>query len=207
MLAVAGEKGVSRDKLLAMLWPDGDPDKSRHALNQILSAQRRYFSDSNLFDGKKTVRLNTSLITSDIDAFERALAKGDLDAAVEIYSGPFLDGFFVSGSSEFETWVSDQRDRFASRLSDALDAAARKAESVDDLETAIRRRRQSLSLDKSDSSRAIKLADVLARDGNRAGALRALQECQKRIKDDLGFEDPALSMRISALGSELSRRS
>jgi len=202
MLAVAGEKGVSRDKLLAMLWPEGDPEKSRHALNQILSAQRRHFADSNLFDGRKTVRLNSSLITSDVDAFERALSNGDLDAAVGIYSGPFLDGFFVPDSSEFERWVGDQRDRFASRLSEALDEAARKAERTDDLEMAVKRRRQALSLDKTDSSRALKLADILARSGNRPGALRALRECQKRIKDDLGFEDTTLSARISTLASE-----
>jgi DNA-binding SARP family transcriptional activator len=207
MLAVAGEKGVSRDKLLAMLWPDGDPDKSRHALNQILSAQRRHFADSELFDGKKTIRLNRALISSDVSDFEHALSSADLDAAVEIYSGPFLDGFFVPDSTEFEKWVSDQRDRFAARLSDALDNAAKKAEGSADLEVAIRRRRQCAAIDRIDASRALKLADVLARAGNRAGALKSLQECQRRIKDELGFSDPLIAERMSALAAELDGRS
>lgn len=203
MLAVAGDKGVSRDKLLAMLWPEGEPDKSRHALNQILSAQRRYFSQSELFDGRKTVRLNNALIASDVRDFEDALSSRDLDAAVDIYSGPFLDGFFVPDSTEFETWVSDHRERFASRLSDALDEAARKAESDSDLDLAIRRRRQAAAIDRLDASRALKLADVLARAGNRAGALKSLQECQKRIKDELGFSDPSIAKKMSALAAEL----
>lgn len=196
---------MSRDKLLAILWPDGDPEKSRHALNQILSAQRRYFSDAQLFDGKKTVRLNTSLITSDIEAFERALANHDIDTAINIYAGPFADGFFVPGSTEFEKWVTDQRERFAGRLSDALDDAAGRAETNGDLDVAIRRRRQSAALDKTDSARALKLADVLTRSGNRAGARRYLEECQQRIKDELGFADQSLTKRISALAAERDR--
>lgn len=206
MLAVASDKGVSRDKILAMLWPDGNLEKSRHALNQILSAQRRHFADAQLFDGKKTVRLNGSLITSDVQEFERAMTSGDLDRAVALHSGPFLDGFFVPSSSEFEQWVTDQREKFAQRLSDALDDAARKAEQSSDLEVAIKRRRQSASLDKLDSARALRLAESLVGSGNRAGALRALQECQKRIKDELGFSDPDLLTRISALTLELDGR-
>ena len=206
MLAVAGDKGVTRDKLLAMLWPDGDPEKSRHALNQILSAQRRHFADAQLFDGKKTVRLNRALITSDVHEFERAMLNDDLDTAVVLYSGPFLDGFFVPSSGEFERWVSDQRERFSARLSDALDDAARKAEHSNDLELAVRRRRQSAAIDKLDSARAIRLAETLVRSGNRASALRALHECQKRIKDELGFSDPDLMTRISNLALELDGR-
>jgi DNA-binding SARP family transcriptional activator len=205
MLAAAGGKGVSRDKLLAMLWPDGDPEKSRHALNQILSAQRRHFSDEHLFDGKKTVRLNNSLITSDIEMFERALAESDLDKAASIYAGPFLDGFFLPGSTEFEKWVTDQREKFAARLSDALEESARRAAAANEIETAIRRRRQSAALDKLDASRAVKLADLLVRSGNSSGALRCLQDCQKRIKDELGFQDSMLAKRISSLASELDR--
>lgn len=34
MLAVAGEAGVSRDKLIAQLWPESDADRARHALRQ-----------------------------------------------------------------------------------------------------------------------------------------------------------------------------
>ncbi|HEY6830200.1 MAG TPA: hypothetical protein VI259_25280, partial [Gemmatimonadaceae bacterium] len=36
ILAAAGERGVTRDKLLSLLWADGDAEKSRHALTQSL---------------------------------------------------------------------------------------------------------------------------------------------------------------------------
>src|SRR5215210_4602370 len=151
MLAVAGETGFSRDKLLAMLWPEGEPAKSRHALNQILSAQRRHFGNAPLFDGNKTVRLNPSLISSDVGAFHEALGRGDVAAAVDLYAGPFLDGFFIPGSTEFEMWTSDQRARFASLLTDALDAAARHADASGDHDGAIKWRRHASRLDGTDA--------------------------------------------------------
>jgi DNA-binding SARP family transcriptional activator len=187
-----------------MLWPEGETEKSRHALNQILSAQRRHFGNAELFDGRKTVRLNRVLITSDLAMFENALAAGDLQTAVDLYAGPFLDGFFLSGSPEFETWVSDQRSRLANMLADALDLAARRASSSGDHETSVRWRRHAVELDRIDTGRALRLAESLVLAGNRAGALRALQDCQKRIKDELGVPgDPALGRMITAITAEL----
>lgn len=204
ILAVAGEQGISRDKLLAMLWPESDGEKSRHALNQILYAQRRDFGQQQLFTGQKTVRLNPSLITSDVALFERALADGDLETAVCLYTGPFLDGFFLSGSAEFETWVSDQQARFANRLAESLDGAARRAAQSNDHDTAIRWRRHAVQLDKTDTARALRLAESLVLAGNRAGALRALNDCQNRIKQELGIPgDPSIARRISEITLEL----
>ena len=204
MLAVAGEAGVSRDKLLAMLWPEGEPEKSRHALNQILSAQRRHFGNAPLFEGKKTVRLNLSLVSSDIRSFQDAIARGDVSSAVDLYTGPFLDGFFIPGSPEFEMWATDQRTRLADLLADSLDAAARRADESGDREAAVKWRRHAAQLDKTDAARAIRLAESLVLAGNRAGALRALSDCQKRIKEELGVPgDPEIGRRISTLTLEL----
>jgi DNA-binding SARP family transcriptional activator len=204
VLAVAGEMGVSRDKLVAMLWPEGEPEKSRHALNQILSAQRRHFGNAPLFDGQKTVRLNRSLITSDVAEFKEALARGDMPTAVELYAGPFLDGFFIPGSPDFEMWASDQRTRLANVLADSLDTAARQAEESGDRDAAVKWRRHAVQLDRTDAARAIRLAESLVLAGNRAGALRALNDCQKRIKEELGVPgDPEIGKRISALTLEL----
>src|SRR5216117_3360961 len=41
LLAAASERGVSRDKLLACLWPESSQEKARHLLTQTLYALRR----------------------------------------------------------------------------------------------------------------------------------------------------------------------
>jgi DNA-binding SARP family transcriptional activator len=205
ILAAAGNGGVSRDKLLEMLWPEGDPAKSRHALNQIISAQRRHFGDDNLFDGRKTVRFNSKAITSDVAALECALAANDLDSVTKLYSGPFLDGFFVPDSPEFEMWVSATRARYSNRVSETLECAAANAIASGDAESAVKWRRHALEIDPLDVSRALRLADALVLANNRAGALRVLETSQQRLNAELGVtSDPALAKRIDALKRELT---
>ena len=41
VLATAGERGVSRDRLLALFWPESDAERARHSLTQSLFALRR----------------------------------------------------------------------------------------------------------------------------------------------------------------------
>ena len=104
-----------------------DIERARHNLNQLLHAERREFGAPGLFAGVKTLRLDPDLIWTDVGAFEKALNGGDLAAAVELYRGPFLDGFFVSGAPEFERWVQSQRDRYANRCREAIIGLAREA--------------------------------------------------------------------------------
>src|SRR5689334_9838887 len=67
LLAASGSAGVSRDKLLAYLWPEADSESARHVLNQLLYAQRRQVGDEALFQGRKTLRLNPAVMTSDVE--------------------------------------------------------------------------------------------------------------------------------------------
>ena len=52
--------------------------------------------------------------------FEEALAAGALEGAVALYRGPFLDGFHLGDSIEFEEWAAGERGRLAARQADAL---------------------------------------------------------------------------------------
>src|SRR3954468_1656642 len=65
LLASAGDLGVTRDKLIAYLWPERD-DRARHLLNQTIYALRRELGADDLFLGTDPVRLNPQRVTSDI---------------------------------------------------------------------------------------------------------------------------------------------
>ena len=41
VLAIAGERGLSRDKLIALLWPEAGEERARHSLTQALYAARQ----------------------------------------------------------------------------------------------------------------------------------------------------------------------
>src|SRR5213083_2849484 len=104
LLAAAGRRGVSRDKLTAYLWPESDTEHARNVLKQACYTLRRDLRAPELFLGAVELRLNPEVITSDIGTLEDALARGDPARAVAVYAGPFLDGFYLGGAAEFERW-------------------------------------------------------------------------------------------------------
>lgn len=124
VLAVAGERGVTRDKLLALFWPDADQDRARGALKQAIYTLRRDLGNEDVVVGTGDIRLNRGVITADVQDFQDAVAAGDLRRAVAVYTGPFLDGVYLRSNAEFERWSSDERARLQAAYVDAVRALA-----------------------------------------------------------------------------------
>ena len=103
LLAVAGKKGLSRDKLLGYLWPETDALAGRHLLKQTCYALRHDLGEPDLFLGRDELRLNPAVASSDIQAFEDALESGDRDRAAALYTGPFLPS--VHGPANLRYWA------------------------------------------------------------------------------------------------------
>jgi DNA-binding SARP family transcriptional activator len=109
LLAAAGPRGVSRDKLIAYLWPESDGDHARSLLKQACYSLRRDLHTPDLFLGGIELRLNPDVIASDIGRVKGALDRGDVAEAVAAWMGPFLDGFYLPGAGEFERWAEATR--------------------------------------------------------------------------------------------------
>ena len=186
LLAVAGDVGMSRDKLVAYLWPEADAERARHVFNQLLYAQRRQVGDDSLFLGRKTLRLNPSVIWTDVSAFEQALDGNALEDGVALYGGPFLDGFFLKDAPEFERWVEGQRSRLARRATAALTALAERATGAGDHRRAADWWRHAADVDSFDSRTALALVRALAAAGDRAGALMVARRHEELLQRDLG---------------------
>lgn len=193
LLAVAGDDGISREKILAYLWPEADTERARHTLNQLLYLQRRHTNDPELFAGRKTLRLPAGLIETDVQVFESALAGGRPKEAVEVYQGPFLDGFFLDEAATFEDWATDCRERFAGRYLRALEDLAVDATAAGEYDVAVEWRRRAARVDPLDPRLVAAHVDALLRCGNRAGAIRVLHGHRDRLQAELGLEpDPTL---------------
>ena len=121
ILATVGDRGMSRDKLLSLLWSDGEPEKSRHALTQSLYHIRKALDIEKLFLSGADVRLNPGVLSSDVADFQRAIVEQRLAEAVGVYRGAFLDGFYLNGDPDFEFWVAAERDRFSRQYASALE--------------------------------------------------------------------------------------
>ncbi|MBL8996094.1 MAG: hypothetical protein JNL44_02160 [Gemmatimonadetes bacterium] len=193
-LAAAGPGGLTRDKLLARLWPEGDTDRSRRNLSQLLYAMRTELG-VDLIEGTGTLRLDPAQCTSDVGDFDAALAESRLADALAAYGGPFLDGFHLAESSEFSQWADTERER---RSGQARRAALKLAESLAgaDLGQQATAWRRALALDPLSGAVTRGLMDVLAAQGDRAGAIRIAEQHATLLRSELdGDPDPEVVRR------------
>ena len=203
LLASAGRRGVSRDRLIAYLWPEADAEHARGLLKQACYALRRDLHAPDLFLGATELGLNPTVLESDIQLFESALEQGDASQAVAIYTGPFLDGFYLHDSSEFEQWVEAERGRLATRVCEALETLATSAVAQGDDRGAVEYWRRRYSLDRLNSRVAVSLMQALARGGDRTGALQLAQEHESVLREELDVgPDEALVELTEGLRSE-----
>jgi DNA-binding SARP family transcriptional activator len=207
VLAASGDAGLSRDKLVGLLWPDVEPERARHSLTQSLYSARRALRDDGLFDvTSASVRLDPSRFTSDVAEFQQSLERNALEHAVELYEGPFLDGFFVTGAPEFEQWSSAQRTRLRDLAVGALERLASDAELRGDLTTAVRWRRQAAALLPLDASRTVQLMTVMVAAGDRAGALQQARVHAALLREEVGLDaDPMVETYAATLRGEATQ--
>ena len=201
VLLATSRRGISRDRLVGLLWPESPEDRARHALAQLLYTLRRDLGGE-VASGTATLLLDRTRVSSDVDEMEAALEEGDLERAVELYRGPFLDGFYLSGCPDFERWVEEERARIGHRIEDAYDRLARSAhEAADPAAEARWLTRRSL-LTPLDARVASSLIRALAASGNLTGALQYARQHEARVRDELGCApDPAVVALVQELES------
>jgi DNA-binding SARP family transcriptional activator len=123
-LLAAVRKPLSRDRVTSYFWPESDSEQARHLLSVAVYELRKATHEDAIISTRDEVALNAAHISSDVDAFEQALARGDYEQAVATYAGPFLDGFHINDAPDFERWVDGERDRLARAYASALEQLA-----------------------------------------------------------------------------------
>lgn len=184
LLAVAGSRGLTRDKILAYLWPESPPEQGRHALEQLLYSIRKQVPEPPIL-GTDPLRLNPSVVEADVAEFSRAIAAGDVAVAVNAYRGPFLDGFYLAGAPEFESWVEQERARLAAEHAHALRRMAAEAHDLGRQTVEIDLWRRVVAADPLAERAVVELVRALMEAGDRAGALRQAREYESRVRAEL----------------------
>jgi DNA-binding SARP family transcriptional activator len=179
-------EGVSRDKLLAYLWPDSDSVHARNSLKQTIFSLRHALDCRPLISGSGFLRLECSAAEVDLWEFESALAAGKETLAVSLYGGPFLDGFYVTGLAEFERWVDAKRERLAHRYSETLSALAARADHSGDRHSAITWWRRLAAAEPLSAIPALGLMRALQAAGDPTGALDHGRKHAAMVESELG---------------------
>ena len=202
LLAAAPSHTLSRGKLVGLLWPDSPEDRARNRLNTCVHNIRRELGAHVLLSVGGDLRLNPEAISCDVCRFRKAVEDGDLRTAVELYDGPFLDGFRLDGSVPFEHHVDQVQERLRRGYLDALATLAEGAEARGEPEAAVHWWRLRAEGDPYDSRVARRLMEALAAVGNRAAALRHAERHVRRLRAELGTEP---GPEVRELASTLER--
>jgi len=198
-LASSGDRGMSRDQLLLLFWPDSTQKKARHSLDQLLYAIRQSLGES-VFQGTNPIRLDGSIIGSDVIDFKRHIADGRLNEALAMYRGQFLEGFYLSDTREFEEWAESERRQLSSSYESALEKLAAESEKAGELGRAIEFRKKLAAADPLSTRHAIALMQVLARSGDLAAAISYGERYERDAVDAIGAQGIG---KIRKLVSEL----
>src|SRR5438105_2514469 len=143
LLYLAVEGGMHpRSKLAAFLWPDSEPPAARTTLRNALALLRSLLSDddaspaahSHLLSPRDLLGLDPQApLELDLDLVQqawketqalamlpaepqgRALAT-QVQQALALVRGPFLDGFWLGEEAPFDEWIQQQQQQWQVRL-------------------------------------------------------------------------------------------
>jgi TolB-like protein/DNA-binding SARP family transcriptional activator len=188
VLAVCGELGCSRERLLALLWPESDEAGARKGLRDALHAIRRALGAGAFASGGRLLRLDPAVISSDIQSFTQALTSDRSADAARLYGGPLLDGFHVDQAVEFERWLDGERVRLDREYGEVLKRLAVAAESARAWDEAVGWWARAVEHDPVNSHLVLQQARVLATIGDRANAIKVVEGHAQRLREEFDLE-------------------
>lgn len=189
-LATAERAGmVSRDRVLAVFWPEADRERAGHALSQALYYLRRSLGNDVLANlGPEELGLDPAKISCDALTFQQALDRGDALRALECYQGEFLSGFHVSDLPDLERWIDRERSRLEELAADAASGLSHERHRAGDSAGAVQWAERALELAPFDEVRLRKLLRILDDAGDRGRAIRMYHDFSRNLQAELEVE-------------------
>jgi DNA-binding SARP family transcriptional activator len=173
-----------RSRLAFELWPDSDERQARTNLRKLLHDFRHSLPDIGEFveiDNEIVRWIATGPSEVDVLRFRDAMAAGDLELAVRLYSGDLLPACY-------DDWVLDERARLRAEAHRVLVRLADEAAGRGDHEATIRHAQGIIELEPTDEAAVrIQMEAYLAL-GDRGAALRCYHRYAEVLRRDLAVE-------------------
>lgn len=220
-LAIESSYPHHRDRLAALLWSDQSESNARSNLRKALSTLRHLLGDSTVdsplfITTRNTIQFNpTGEHTLDVAILNQLLVKpsypagnhhqhshsdaelspecvSDLEQAVALYRGAFLDRIQLPDSEAFEAWVMLNRQRFHEFIVNACAALVTHYEHQHNYQKAEHYVQRQLQLEPWNESAHRCLMGILAQCGRRTAALKQYDRCCQILEQELATEpEPA----------------
>jgi len=198
---------LSRDRAMALLWPERDLANARRLLNLAVHVLRSTLGEGAIVSTADGLLLNPSRLNCDLHDLRTAIAVNASERVVQLYTGPLLDGFHMDDSIDFGYWLDERRSELSHAYIGALLAFAEQQEEAGDVHG---RARTCIRLVVADpySGTYVRMAmHALDAAGDRAGAIRLAGEHARRLHVDLDLEpDREVVALAEQLRSAAARR-
>src|SRR5207302_6234454 len=202
-LAARPEQPVSRARLITLLWEASDEQEGRNSLSTALSRLRRSLPSVPI------VPVGDSLVWrpdaphavwTDIAAFleltRPGASRSDLDRAVALWRGPFLEGFDMRECADWDEWLELERSTWQQRMLDALERAAEAHAADNNWSGALTHARRALAIDPLQERFHRQVMRLHERAGDRAAALAHYRASAQTLAAELGVEPDPTTQRL-----------
>jgi DNA-binding SARP family transcriptional activator/tetratricopeptide (TPR) repeat protein len=192
------QRPFARDELAAMLWPESDEGAAHGALRRTLSVLRSALGGRWLQVDRARVGLERQGVWLDLAVLDAAASGdvGSLREAADLADGPFLAGFSLRDSPAFDDWRAVRSTAVERTVAGVLDRLVAAAEMHGDLAGAVSAAARRTDLDPLDEHAHQRLMSLLARSGDRAGAIRQYRACVAVLERELGVAPLAETTRL-----------
>ena len=131
VLALAPGHRLHREQVIDTLWPSLNQEAGAGRLNKALHFARRALGPEHVRLRDDLLGLEAGDLWVDVDAFEGAARRGDIEGALALYAGELLP------ENRFDLWAEPRRDQLRSVLVRLLVDQGIARESGGDLRAAI----------------------------------------------------------------------
>ena len=193
LIVAAWPQPLSRDRAMAMLWPERDTAGARRLLNLAVHVLRAALGEGSIQSTGDGLLLNPTLMNCDLHELRAAIDADAADRVVRLYTAPLLDGFHLDDSSEFGYWLDERRSELSHAYLGALLALAERQKQSGDLHGKVRTCLRLVAADPHSAKYALALMRALEDAGDRLGAIQHAAEYARRVRADLDLDpDPAV---------------
>jgi serine/threonine protein kinase len=185
LLAHAGDRGVPRERLEALLWEGLPESEASSRMEDTLAAIRSELGPADVLIGDRVIQLEPSLVDSDVARFQTMVRTERLADAVAEYDGPFLHGFSLKQAPAFAAWVEHTAAGLAFEYAVALEHLARDAEARGNYADAARWWHKLVGQDPLNGRLTAGLMRALVVAGDRSGAIEQASLYEVLIEEEL----------------------
>jgi LuxR family maltose regulon positive regulatory protein len=212
----------TRETLAALFWPEYDHRHAASNLRRNLSSLSKSLPFDLIEADREGIGLKRGAgLTVDVDDFHKQLTRAkhhshppdaaclkcinNMEEAVALYRGDFLEGFNLKGCPEFDEWQFFQRESLRSECANALQKVAAYYQQNVEWEKAIAHARSWLALDRLNEPAQRALIDLYNQSGQRNMALRQYDEYSRELKEQLGQSpEPETTMLVQHAPSKMN---